>query len=201
MSSDITEDTKLQTLYDHYKDTYFHIKGYIRQRDWLFLLIVILVAIMLFQLVDPLVSGETLSDFVSHRLELKQPIDISIIGSVIWFSLLVVVVRYYQRVILIENQYNYLHQLETKLAPYYDNGVFNREGENYKKQRTLFSDWAWRLYTIFSPILLLLVTFIKIVSEFLPPLSLSVLHIFDAAACAGIWGFTVFYLLSIHLHK
>jgi len=64
----ITEDTKFQILHDHYKDSFAQIREFIQLRDRLFLLILIVVILMLFQIYSPKDSGVAISQFVSKQL-------------------------------------------------------------------------------------------------------------------------------------
>jgi len=90
----------------------------------------------------------------------------SFIGSLIWFGLLGLVVRYFQTVVHIERQYEYIHKLEENISSNYDNKAFTREGKTYQKAYPLFSEWTWILYTFIFPLLLLIVIFTKVISEF-----------------------------------
>lgn len=197
----VTEDTKFQVLNDHYKDSFTHLKTYIQRRDRLFLWILIVITIMLFQIASPKESGEAISQFVVKLLELNEPIDISFIGSIIWFSLLSLVVRYFQMVVLIERQYKYIHMLEEQISSNYDKGVFTREGKSYLSDYPLFSKWASALYKNLFPILLLLVVFIKITNELSPPRDASLTLIINIAIFLGVLISTFSYLLMIHFGK
>lgn len=133
-----TEDTKFQILSDHYIDSFSYLQKILKQRDRFFFLILIVVTLMLFQIYSPTDSGKALSQFVTNELELEDSIDISFIGSIIWFLLLSFVVRYFQTVVNIERQYKYIHQLEDQLSPFYNNDAFTREGKSYSSNYPLF---------------------------------------------------------------
>lgn len=195
------EDAKLQLLHDHYKDTFSYIRGYLKLRDRLFVLILIVVTLMLFQVYSPAESSEAVSQFITKKLELKSPIDITFIGSIIWFSLLSLVVRYFQTVVHIERQYTYIHQIEEQLSAQYENKAFTREGKSYLKDYPLFSSWAWILYTIVFPVLLLVLVIVKIVGEISQARSILLLLSINVAIALFIILSTLFYLLMVHLKK
>lgn len=195
------EDSKLQLLYDHYKDTFFHIRECLKLRDRLFFFILIMVTLMLFQVYSPVESGEAVSQFITKKLELKSPIDITFIGSIIWFGLLSLVVRYFQTVVQIERQYKYIHQIEEQLSTHYENRAFTREGKAYLKDYPLFSSWAWILYTIVFPALLLVLVIIKIIGEICRAGSISLLLSVNVAIALLIVLSTLFYLLLVHFKK
>lgn len=195
------EDVKLQLLHDHYKDTFFYIQKYIKLRDRLFLFILIVATLMLFHIYSPSESGEAVSQFITKKLELKPPIDITFIGSIIWFGLLSLVVRYFQAVVHIERQYKYIHQIEEQLSVEYANKAFIREGKSYLNDYPLFSSWAWILYTIVFPALLIVLVIVKIVGEICQAGSISLLISVNVAIALFIVLSTLFYLLLVHFKK
>lgn len=195
------EDAKLQILHDHYKDTFFYIQEYIKLRDRLFLFILFVVTFMLFQLYAPVSAGEAVSHFITKKLELKSPIDITFIGSIIWFGLLSLVVRYFQTVAHIERQYKYIHQIEEQLSSEYANKVFTREGKAYLNDYPVFSSWAWILYTIVFPALLVALVIFKINREIWQAGSISLLVSVNSAIALFIVLSILFYLLLVHFKK
>lgn len=195
------EEFKMQLLHDHYKDTFFFIQEYLKLRDRLFLFILIVVTFMLFQLYSPASAGEAVSHFITSKLDLKSPINITFIGSIIWFGLLSLVVRYFQTVVHIERQYKYIHQIEEQLSAEYANKVFTREGKSYLNDYPLFSSWAWILYTIVFPALLIVLVIAKIVGEIYQTGSISLLLSVNVAIALFIVLSTLFYLLLVHFKK
>jgi hypothetical protein len=149
--SEPNEDTKLETLNDHYKDTFAYIQEYRKQRDRQFFLILATITLMLFQVFSPKDAGDTIAEFVSKQLNLSRPIDFSFVSSVIWFILLGLVVRYFQIVVHIERQYDYIHKLEDQLSIVFRNGAFTREGKAYLNNYPMFSRWTAALYTAVFP--------------------------------------------------
>ncbi len=195
------EDAKLQLLHDHYKDTFFYIQEYIKLRDRLFLFILIVVTLMLFQVHSPSEFGEAVSQFITKKLELKSPINITFIGSILWFGLLSLVIRYFQTVVHIERQYKYIHQIEEQLSAEYANKVFTREGKSYLNDYPLFSSWAWILYTIVFPTFLVGLVIVKIVGEICQAGSISLLISVNVTIALFIVLSTLFYLLLVHFKK
>ena len=85
------------------------------------------------------------------KLNVNEPIDISFLGNVIWFATLALVVRYFQAVVHIERQYDYLHSLENRLNKHYGQKAFTREGEAYLSAYPIFSKWTSLLYSVVFP--------------------------------------------------
>jgi len=160
-------DVILETLNDHYKDSFAYLQYHLKIRDKLFFLIILIIIVMLYQIYSPEASGVAIAGFIANRMNLEQSsVDISFFSSVIWFGLLAFILRYFQTVIHIERQYVYIHNLEGQLSSFYKDNVFTREGESYSNNYPLFSNASWIFYTIVFPILLIIVTCKKIYTEF-----------------------------------
>ena len=198
-----SEDTKFQTLYDHYKDTFTHIKDYLKRRDRGIFYVLLVVTLMLFQLISPKNSGEVISRFIVKQLELESPVDASFIDTIIWFSLLVLVVRYFQLVVLLERQYEYIHKLEEAISSNYtdSNEVFTRESKSYLRNYPLISNWTSALYTIVFPIFLLTIIIIKIFGEVASAGAVSTPLVFNIVIFLFTLVSTVLYLFLVHFRK
>ncbi len=196
-----TDGLKLQLLCDHYKDTFSQLREYIKQRDRLFIIILILITVMLFQTYSPKQSGEMMSQIVAQKLGLANPFDMPFLLSIIWFSLFAAVVRYFQTVVQIERQYDYIHNMEEEISSNYGNKIFTREGKSYLEKYLLFSEWASIIYTIIFPLLLIVVLVIKIYNEIPDVKNISLLPGVNLIIFFCIFASTVLYLLSVHFHR
>lgn len=194
-------DAELTILHDHYKDTFAYIREYAKYRGQLFFFILLVIAIMLFQLYSPKGAETALSEATAQQLGLSSPIDISFIGSLTWFVLLGILVRYFQTMALIEKQYTYIHNLEAQLSAIFKGNAFTREGKSYLSNYPLFSEWTHILYTIIFPILLLLIMTIKIVDEWQQSTSVSWILIFNSGIFLMIVISTALYFLLVHFKK
>ncbi len=192
-------DTKLEVLSSHYDETFSNIKAALRQRDRLFVLLLVIVTVMLLQAIAPEEAGTTLSEMVGTRLGVG-PIDVSVISSVLWFSALAAVVRYFQAVVYAERQYEYIHRLEEVLSSHFDDKAFTREGRAYLDGYPLFSKWTWVLYTIAFPGLLVAVLGGKLITETCGA-SFGLQIAFDSLAFVLITISTALYLVLVHLHR
>lgn len=159
-------DNKLSILAEHYKNTFDFQKENLLRRDKLFFLILCLLVLKLFIIYTPNDAFILISQFIQEKLSLKSEINLLFVQSVIWFSLLALVIKYFQSVIFIERQYNYIHKIEALLSQEYENKTFTREGISYLKDYPKFLNWASFLYTILFPIILLVISTLKIFSEF-----------------------------------
>jgi hypothetical protein len=170
----------LEILYDHYKETCNITAEVIKRRDRLLIYVVLTLALLVIQGILPEVSVSTLNNILNHQFGITTSIDLSIIGSALWFLLLLFILRYCQTSIFIERQYTYLHELEGRI----ENGLISREGKSYLSNYPIFSDWMWLLYTVIFPALLILVVLVKAGSEI-------------TFACFNGWSFTTSFNLII----
>jgi len=160
------DNTKLQILSAHYAHSFDFLQTHLKKRDRSFLRVLVLLIVMLFQLYTPKEASNFISQLIINKFKLSTAINFLYIQSIIWFVLLAVVVKYFQSVVFIERQYNYIHSLEDLLSKEYEKKAFTREGESYLKDYPLFLNWASFLYTMLFPAILIIVIFGKIISEF-----------------------------------
>ena len=112
VDSGLSADTKLEVLNAHYENTFEGIQATLKRRDRFFAWIVVFVVLLLLQLVAPEEIDQILTSVARDRLGLAEAPDISVIGSAIWFVILGLVVRYFQTVVHVERQYEYIHGIE-----------------------------------------------------------------------------------------
>lgn len=196
-----SEDANLEVLHAHYVESFGHIRSALGQRDRLFAYIVIAVTIMLLQVVAPRDTDAALGHLISQKLALSGALSLSILGTVLWFAVLGIVIRYFQTVIYIERQYAYVHSLEDLLAANYGGAAFTREGRSYRTNYPLFLRWTSLLYTIVFPLSLILVLAVKIVTEFHHGSTRGWLFACDAVTFGAISVSIVLYLISLHWRK
>jgi hypothetical protein len=199
--SALSEDKKLEILNDHYKDSFNHLQEFLRTRDKLFFWVLIVITFMLYQIFLPLEAKDVIGHIITKALNLDNAVDASFMCSVIWFSLLAIVVRYFQTVVNIENQYKYIHELEDQISRCYKNKAFTREGKTYLKDYWKFSKWIKRLYVIIFPALLLIVIAAKMHNEISVSGGLSILLVFDILVSISIAFFISLYMRAIHFLK
>lgn len=193
-----SEDKKLEVLNDHYKDSVNYLQAFLRNRDKFFFYILITISVMLYQIYLPIDAKDMVGDLITKTLNLNKAVDASYVGTIIWFILLAFIVRYFQTVVYIENQYKYIHKLEDQLCAFYNNNAFTREGQTYLRNYKKFSKWIKKLYSIVFPLLLVLVIISKIYNEVVYANSLSILLIFNIFIFFSIIFFVLLYLKVIH---
>lgn len=139
--NDVSSDTRFTALHAHYNDTFANIKESIRLRDKLTALILLVLVFLALYTFWPSDAITAFSEISTQKLGFSVNVDVGFLGSIIWFALLGIVVRYTQVVVYIERQYKYIHKVEEELHEHFGNGIaFTREGKSYLKDYPKFSD-------------------------------------------------------------
>ena len=186
--------SKLEILNDHYKDTFSYQIGYLKRRDRLSLYLLLTLMIMFLEVMSPSGTETIISKLISNYLGNGVSLETSLVRCLFWFFLFGLVVRYCQIVVLVEEQYSYLHELEKELTSFFSSGIpFTREGKSYLKDYPTLSNWSDILYTWVFPATLLLFTGAKIQIEF-PNEFFNFTWIVSALFCLMIWLTIAFYL-------
>lgn len=156
---------KLASLTDHYNDTQRIAERMVKTRDIYFFLIIGIIVLFAFQIFSPVASGGILQEVIKAQLQTETTISQIYINSILWFCLLAVSARYFQTVINLEKQYNYMHGLETLLSAEFDGKAYTREGKSYLKNYAIFSDWMHIVYRYIFPVALVVAVIAKIWNE------------------------------------
>lgn len=151
----MTPDT-LALLHEHYRDTCGGMAEQRGKRDRYFYLVLVVLAIALFDLTAPEGLATTVADVLKARLGLSVVPNLSYVRSILWVLLLGLTVRYGQAALGLERLYIYLATLEEALSSGVGVG-FRREGEAYRDYDPVFLKWAHHLYTLVFPVVLAVV--------------------------------------------
>ncbi|MBT3391008.1 MAG: hypothetical protein HN413_11425 [Chloroflexi bacterium] len=158
----IDQNTKLEILAEHYNETFELQKSHVTRRDRLFIYILGLILFLLIYMQAPNAIGDWINSYIVQQVANGQEnstpaniLDVSFIGAILWFGLLSLVHTYFQTVLHIERQYNYIYGLEKELSAYFDGNAFVREGKHYKKHKLKFSRLTKVIYWNIFPALLL----------------------------------------------
>ena len=151
------KDLLFEHLCSHYKYTYEVHLASIKQRDYLFYFLLVILSLFTLQINASCFVNEALYSYLDKKLNLiidKNPV---FFGLLLWFLLFGLSLKYYQIVIQIERQYIYLHSLEEEINKQYSlkSIAFTREGKSYLHQYPLFSDWIYFLYIAVFPMILM----------------------------------------------
>lgn len=156
-------DFKLvEVLSKHYTETFDLLKTVVARRDRLFLYILLVIFIVLLYMSNPSVMSDWVNSFFSSKVvgndtttKMTPLIDVSVIGVVLLLGLLSLSHTYFQTVLHIERQYDYVYQLEDNLGGYFNDNAFTREGKHYRKYKRKFSSWTRFIFWYLFPILYL----------------------------------------------
>lgn len=192
------DDPRLEVLHDHYKETFSYIRERERQRDRLFLILIGLFAVLVFEIQYPASFGSALdkASVFGAQVDLEG-LPLPGLLSASWVLVLAIALRYCQAAINVERQYGYLHGLENKISKEIgDEAIYRREGAAYLEEYPAFQDWAWICYVFVFPIVAALATAALIGSELVRLAYPVPSKVFDALMAAAV-VFT-FYLYRWH---
>jgi len=157
---------EFNNLCSHYKDTYEIHLASIKQRDTLFYALLVILAFFSLQVTSADIVNGALSNYVNKEYSIANDKSSNLFGAMLWLLLFGISSRYYQVVIQIERQYDYIHHLEELLTQKYPGSrAFTREGKSYLEKYPLFSNWVWILYTVAFPFIILLSITLRIWGE------------------------------------
>jgi len=181
-------ETEFNNLCSHYKDTYeIHLSS-IKQRDTMFYILLVILALFSLQVTSTDLVNSALSGYINKQLDISIDKNSNLFGTLLWLLLFGFTSKYYQTVIQIERQYNYIHHLEKIInSKYVRSKAFTREGKSYLGEFRLFSDWIWFLYTIAFPAIILICIIIRIKGE---------LNNYEALGLSLIPGFVSYLLVG-----
>jgi len=153
----VSNDSKIEVLNDHYNHTFEIVKDILRRRDWMMSYAILLLILQFFQISDPNQTSVAIISFIKNSYGIEISIGKMTINAILWFVLLVIVVRYYQAGIHLNKQYKYLHHLEKEFSDLFGKDIITREGKSYLKDYPVFSSWIHFVYTWVYPIFLIMV--------------------------------------------
>lgn len=193
------EAEKFNNLCSHYKDTFDNHKTSIKQRDTLFYLLLPILAVFTLQLTTENVVATAIEQYVQSSSGIKIGNNLEFISTLLWLLLLGFTTRYFQVVVEIDRQYEYLHSVEKQLNNFYKGTkAFTREGEAYLSKYPLFSNWVYLLYTLIFPILILISISIKISIQIFPCNLANINHVIDFLSFITILTSTILYMYKLH---
>ncbi len=164
MKHKMTDEKKVEILYDHYKDTFDNQKASLQKRNNYTLICLGLIATLSFQMSNPDQSNVISNELIKKNIgDIK--IDFSYINNILTFALLWVVIMYYQINFLVEKIYKYIQEIEKNLTNEMKPFEITREGKTYLDHYPWLSEVVHKIYTIGFPVTLIIVSIIKWTTE------------------------------------
>lgn len=160
----MTDEKKVEILYDHYKDSFENQKSFLRKRDYYTLICLGLIAILSFQISDPDQSAILSNEVIKKNIG-DVAIDFWYINNILTFALLWVVILYYQINLLIERMYKYIQEIEHKITTEIKPFEISREGKAYLDHYPFLSDVVHIIYSVGFPLILIIVSLVKWLKE------------------------------------
>ena len=155
--------TTSELLYDHYKDTCQVIRDQIKQRNQLFIYVVLIISTQFIFMLSPNSVLNIFSLWIDKNYTLKIDFSLNMVQSILWLFMLYITIRYIQETINIEQGYTYIHSLENKL-----NNLeicIDREGKNYLTDYPIVKNIIHYIYQLVFPLIYILLVLIEIIKE------------------------------------
>lgn len=192
---------KLDTYYDHYKESNSFRLTALSRRNRSFVYLCVLEAISFMLIKNPDFICALLNDVVRKELEATILFSNCILQTLVWVLIAYVLVRYVQDVLYVERQYKYLSTLEKKISLLLeetdDKNIFTREGDNYLNNYPMVLNFIDLFYKILAPILFTAINIVHIVQEWNSGMTRTMLVV-DTVICVAIFVITWFYFFEIH---
>lgn len=190
--------SQLDILHDHYKESFSYIREREKQRDRLFLILIGLFALLVFEVQYPANFEGALGPVKASSAEVDLgALPLPGLLSVSWVLTFAIALRYCQAAVNVERQYGYLHGLEEKISQELgDEELYRREGRSYLEKYPLFQEWAWICYVFLFPAIVMLAAFTLVYLE-LTRLPYPLFHkVFDVVVALAV--VTSLYLYRLH---
>lgn len=194
-------DKEIELYYDHYKDSFAYLRKYLNLRDRYFLIALICIVILFFQVHTPELTSKISETLIRNNVGQEILIDFNILNTVFIIFFLSVLIKYFQINLYIDRQYVYIHKIEKSLTDKLADFEITREGKSYNDNYPFVLSIVHRLYTIFFPVLIIAGLIIKWINEykiFKDGESKIGFFIIDSVVLLLISGLTIFYLIWIH---
>lgn len=194
------DDVRLETLHDHYKETFTYIREREGLRDRLFLVLIGLYALLAIQIQYPIAFESTMGKVNVFGVEVDvSALPLPAFLSTTWVLVLAIALRYCQTTLTVERQYEYLHFLEDTISPEFDHeGLYRREGREYERDYPWFKWIAWRFYTFLFPVIGVLATVALIRQELMDLNNPFFTKLLDLVVAASIVLCLILYRLVPH---
>ncbi len=197
----MTTEKKIEILYDHYKDTFTNQKEYLQKRNYYTFICLGLILSLSFQISNPAQSSIISNELIKKNIgDIK--IDFNYINNVLTFTLLWVVIMYYQINFLIEKRYKYIHEIEENLTKVLDPFEITREKQIYLNNYPWLSEVVDKIYTVIFPLVLISIAIIKWKTEMkiIPEFIENGHFYFDSIFLFGIILTSLLYLINRHFN-
>jgi len=193
----LAPEQRLAVLTDHHKETFAHVRDYIRDRNRLFAYALVAVVALGFRAADAAESNRVLQ-LVAQRLAGERiQLDAGFVTAFLWFVLFVIVLRYFQAALHVNRQYEHLAAIEDEIDKIVGGGVLSREGKGYAERYKQFSTWSWRVYAWGFPLSLLGTACSNVILDARNFDSVSISVVVSALFALATIGITVLYLFAM----
>lgn len=194
-------EKEIELFYDHYKDSFEHLQKFLKSRDWYMVFSLGIIAVLLFQYNNYESINQIAKELLEGKAGIKTQIQYPYINSILLFSLLSVILKYYQSNIFIDRQYDYISSIEKSLSESLSKFDIEREGVGYAANYPWVLNIIHYIYTVVFPVSLLAVMLLSFSSNKLINFTANKgFFYFNTIIIALIIIVTIFYMIRIHFN-
>ena len=194
------DNGRLTILADHYRDTFELISKWHRSREWMFFATLTLGVAMLLNSLGGGFISTSLVAYAQKEFSITFSQDIRILGTLLWFIWFGATLKYYQAQLRLENLYDYMTILETRLHSAAGTLLIDREGGHYRKGYPSFSSFTHYISTGLIPAVLAIIPIVLVIGEWRHS-GLTTFVILDTVFCILMIVTAALYLRYIHRHE
>lgn len=160
----LSDDKVLEILYDHYKDSFAQIQRYTQSRNHL--LLYVFLGTVGMQLINPAETHSIFGQVLTKYVGVSPQLTAQSVATFLWIVILYGIIRYYQTTLTIDLQYDFLHDIERRLASSLSTSEFSRERRGYEGDFRGFRRTVGIFYRIIVPSLFILSLSSRILAEY-----------------------------------
>lgn len=156
----ISNDTQIEILHDHYKESFARVVSVERSRDRLFLLVILLYALLAVEVGYPASFEGAVGAISVAGVQVNlDALPLPALLNATWVLVFAVLLDYCRKAVWVSRQYRYIHSLEAIISPKLDAGdAYHREGTFYADDYPVLLNVAWIAYVFIFPIILAVAT-------------------------------------------
>ena len=197
----VTNESLLQELHQHYRDTCDSIGKIDRLRDRYTLYTMVTLSILLLGAFGTVKIEDLVSLSLKSWLGQDVLVTTGYLRCILWFALFAVTLKYFSAVVQRERLLKYIHSLEDSLNRQGGEEFITREGKSYLSDYPLFQNWVCVVYTWIFPLSLLAVVGLCLAAEMHTEEVKSPVLIIDCVIGAFVVVSTSLYFAFLHWGK
>lgn len=157
--------TRIELLYDHYKESCELARNNEIKRNRFFILVCVLLGLLFFFSYDQNSILGLIQSWISGNYNCNLMFSSNVIQAILWILLFLLTLRYLGLNINLDRNYNYIHKLEDEINKEEKKETITREGKDYLNNYPALNNITYYSYRIILPIIYFFIIIIKLKLE------------------------------------